>query len=248
MMMGNYFIKMLLFSVAVLMAYVWLSYSIPQKVSLPPKKEDFDPSKITTQADVVKVGQELFFGKGQCALCHSIGPSHAARCPDLEGIGGKLKREFIYESLTQPDAYIYKDYHLSPPKAFPAKMPAINKPPVDLSEPEMLAVIAFTQKLGGEVTVQPEEFLALLPKTAVQGDAGTGRNVYQRMACGECHESNLPALISVQDDMRLADLIIEPTAVRRGGERAAEIHKDFDRKLSVKDLKDLTAYLLTLKR
>ena len=245
--MNNYFLKMLLFSVVVLLAFVWLSFSIPQTISLPPKKEDFDPSKITTQADVVKIGQKLFFGKGQCALCHSIGPSHSARCPDLEGVGEKLTREFIYESLVQPEAFIYKDYHLSPPKAFPATMPAIDKPPVDLSEPELLAVIAFVEGLGGEVTVQPEEFLALMPKTVVEGDASAGRNVYKRMTCGKCHDSNIGDLLSGQDDMKIADLVIEPVAAKRVGEKAAEVHKDFDRKLSVKDLKDLTVYLLTLK-
>ena len=236
---------MFLFLVVILSAFVWLSFSIPQKISLPPEKEVFDASMIKTKADVVKVGQKLFFSKGQCALCHSIGPSHTARCPDLEGIGGKLKREFIYESLTQPGAYIYKDYHQSPPKRFPATMPEINKPPVDLSESQLLAVIAFTQSLGGKVTVAPAEFLALLPKTTVTGDSEAGEFVYDRMGCKGCHESDLAMLITGQDDLMIPDLIIEPAASRRGG--GEEIHKGFDQDLSVKDLKDLTVYLTTLK-
>jgi hypothetical protein len=39
-------------------------------------------------------------------------------------------------------------------------MPHINRPPVGLSEPELLAVIAFVQSLGGEVTVRLEELKA----------------------------------------------------------------------------------------
>ncbi len=145
-----------------LIAFTLLAFQVPQMASLPPKHEDFDPSQIKTQADLTKMGQKLFFSKGQCALCHSIGPSESARCPDLKGIGAKLTREFLYESLTQPQAYTYLAYdHEGPPRTFPAKMPAINKPPVGLTEPELLAVIAFVQSLGGEVTIQPEELKTL---------------------------------------------------------------------------------------
>ena len=241
--MGKDYFKMLFFTVVVLLGFMWLSFSIPQKISLPPEKEHFDASMIRSKADVVKVGQKMFFGKGQCALCHSIGPSHAARCPNLEGIGGKLTREFLYESLTEPQAFIYMDYHQSPPKEYPATMPAINRPPVDLSEPELLAVIAFAQSLGGEVTVQPEEFLALMPKVGVEGDPEAGQQVFGRMRCTECHESGLPGLLAGQNDFQIADRVMEPLASKRD----ETIHQDFDQKLSVRELKDLTVYLSTLK-
>jgi len=152
-----------------LIMFAYLSYQVPQLISLPPEKVAFDPSQIKTRAELVKVGQGLFFGKGQCALCHSLEPTEAPRAPILRGIGAKLTREFIYESVTQPQAYIYMDYSSSPPRPFPAKMPVINKPPVGLSEPELLAVIAFVQSLGGEVTVQPEEVKALIPETVEEG-------------------------------------------------------------------------------
>jgi Cytochrome c len=100
-----------------------------------------------------------FVGKGQCALCHSIGPSESARCPDLKGIGAKLSREFIFESLTQPQAYIYLDYrHEGPPKEYPARMPYINKNPIGLTKNEILSVIAFLQQMSGEpISVSPSE-------------------------------------------------------------------------------------------
>ena len=95
----------------------------------------------------------------QCALCHSIGPSESARCPDLKGIGAKLSREFIFESLTQPQAYIYLDYrHEGPPKEYPARMPYINKNPIGLTKNEILSVIAFLQQMSGEpISVSPSE-------------------------------------------------------------------------------------------
>ncbi|MBI3597529.1 MAG: cytochrome ubiquinol oxidase subunit I [Nitrospirae bacterium] len=165
----NRFPKAVAIACGFLIVFTYISYSVPQKVSLPPKKQEFDPSQIKTQAEIVKAGQMIFFGKGQCALCHTLEASESARAPNLQGVGAKLTREFIYESLTQPQAFIYMDYSASPPRPFPAKMPVINKPPVGLSEPELLAVIAFLQSLGGDVTVQPEEVKAFMPATAERG-------------------------------------------------------------------------------
>jgi len=166
----KFFRKAVVTACGLLIAFTYLAHQVPQMVSLPPKKQEFDPSQIKTQAELVKVGQGLFFGKGQCALCHSIGPSESARCPDLKGIGAKVTREFMYESLTQPQAYIYLDYrHEGRPKQYPARMPYINKPPVGLSEPELLAVMAFLQSLGGEVTIQPEEVKTVMPTTVSTG-------------------------------------------------------------------------------
>ena len=166
----RYFQKAAATSCAFLIAFAFLAFQVPQTPSLPPKHEEFNASEIKTPADLAKMGQKIFFSKGQCALCHSIGPSEAARCPDLKGIGAKLTKEFLYESLTEPQAYTYLAYdHEGPPKPFPAKMPTINKPPVGLTEPELLAVIAFVQSLGGEITVRPEEVTAALQTVVASG-------------------------------------------------------------------------------
>ena len=159
---------------AFLIAFAYVGNQVPQSVTLPPTKEKLDLASLTSTQDLVKMGQSIFFGKGQCALCHSIGPSASARCPDLKGIGAKLTREFIYESLTQPKKYIYMDYTLSPPSPFPANMPEIHKAPIGLSEPEMLTVIAFLQSQGGEVTVQPAELAASLRASSGHEESVTG--------------------------------------------------------------------------
>jgi cytochrome bd-type quinol oxidase subunit 1/mono/diheme cytochrome c family protein len=160
---GN-FGKVVLSVCGILIIFTYFSYSVPQMVSLPPEKVAFDPSQIKTKADLMRAGQKLFFGKGKCSLCHTLGPSESPRAPNLQGMGAKLTREFIYESLTQPGAYFYKQYGVvGAAKLFPAKMPVISKPPVGLSEVELLAVMSFVQSLGGEVTVEPEEVKALIP-------------------------------------------------------------------------------------
>lgn len=167
----GYFQKVLAGVLAFLMIFVYLAYHTPQQASLPPEVLKFDPAQIKTKEDLAKIGQKVFYDKGQCALCHSIGHSATARCPNLQGIGSKLTRNFIYESLTKPQAYYYMDYSFSPPKYFPATMPAVNKPPIDLNDNEMLSVIAFLESQGGQVTADPSEIVLS------DSDAGQGRAV-----------------------------------------------------------------------
>ena len=127
------------------------SLAVPQMASLPPAEETIDIAAIKTPTDIAALGQTIFFSKGQCALCHSIGPSESARCPDLKGIGAKLSKQFLYESLTDPQAFVYQDYrHGGVPKEYPATMPRIDKDPIGLSNNEILAVIAFLQQMSGE--------------------------------------------------------------------------------------------------
>ena len=166
--------KVLATACGLLLVFAWMSGAVPQMESHPPKKVAFDPMQINTKADLVDAGKKLFFGKGQCALCHSLEKTEAPRAPIMLGRGAKRTREYIYESMVKPKAFIYKQYAMAgPSKFFPAQMPRINKPPVGLSETEMLAVVAFIQSLGGKVTVEPEEVRALVPAT-VGEDIGDG--------------------------------------------------------------------------
>lgn len=153
------FLRVIGFVAIVLGLFSLVALAVPQMASLPPAEESIDIASIKTPADMASIGQKIFFSKGQCALCHSIGPSESARCPDLKGIGAKLSREFIFESLTQPQAYIYLDYrHEGIPKEYPARMPYINKDPIGLSKNEILSVIAFLQQMSGEpISVNPSE-------------------------------------------------------------------------------------------
>ena len=155
------FLRVVGFVVIVLGGFSLIALSVPQMASLPPAIETFDITQVKTSNDLASIGQKIFFSKGQCALCHSIGPSESARCPDLNGIGAKLAPEFIYESLTQPQAYIYLDFrHDGVPEEYPARMPYINKNPIALSKQEIFSVIAFLQKMSGEpVSIKVEDVL-----------------------------------------------------------------------------------------
>ena len=168
------FLRVVGFVTIVLGLFSLVALSVPQMASMPPAEEKFDVASIKTANDMAAIGQKIFFSKGQCALCHSIGPSESARCPDLKGIGAKLSREFIYESLTSPQSYIYLDYrHEGPPKEYPARMPYINKNPIGLSKNEILSVIAFLQQMSGEpITVSPSEIVQTAAPAAAPAPAG----------------------------------------------------------------------------
>lgn len=155
------FIRVVGFVVIVLGTFSLIALGVPQMASLPPAVETFDIASVKTPDDLAAIGQKIFFSKGQCALCHSIGPSESARCPDLKGIGAKLTAEFIYESLTEPQSYIYLDFrHEGLPKEYPARMPYINKNPIALSNQEIFSVIAFLQKMSGEpISIKVEDVM-----------------------------------------------------------------------------------------
>ena len=155
------FLRVVGFVAIVLGSFSLIALGVPQMASLPPAIETFDITEVKSPDDLASIGQKIFFSKGQCALCHSIGPSESARCPDLAGVGAKLAPEFIYESLTQPQAYIYLDFrHDGVPKEYPARMPYINKNPIALSKQEIYSVIAFLQKMSGEpISIKVEDVM-----------------------------------------------------------------------------------------
>ena len=155
------FTRVVGFVAMVLGTFSLIALGVPQMASLPPAIETFDLAEVKSPEDLAAIGQKIFFSKGQCALCHSIGPSESSRCPDLNGIGAKLAPEFIYESLTQPQAYIYLDFrHATKPEEYPARMPHIDKDPIGLTKPEIFSVIAFLQKMSGEpISIKVEDIM-----------------------------------------------------------------------------------------
>ncbi|MEX2049164.1 MAG: cytochrome c [Gemmatimonadota bacterium] len=131
--------------------YTWVGQLVPQKEVQPPE-ETVLRTDMTT-ADMAKVGREIMEGKGLCMTCHTIGKSGALRFPDLDGIGvraasrvpGMSDIDYLAQSMYAPDSYIVEGFNPG--------MPAINKPPIGLTDQEILTVIAALQSLGGTPTV-----------------------------------------------------------------------------------------------
>jgi hypothetical protein len=131
--------------------YGYVGQMVPQKEVLPPA-EVVISSDLTT-ADMVKVGGEIMAGKGLCLTCHTIGKTGALRFPDLEGVAvraatrvpGLSDVDYLAQAMYEPNAYIVEGFNPG--------MPVINKPPIGLTDQEILCVIAYLQTLGGTATV-----------------------------------------------------------------------------------------------
>lgn len=131
--------------------YTWVGQLVPQKEVQAPQ-ETVLSSDMTT-ADMARVGREIMEGKGLCMTCHTIGQSGALRFPDLDGIAtraasripGMSEIDYLAQSLYEPDTYIVEGFNPG--------MPAVNMPPIGLTDQEILSVIAALQALGGTPTV-----------------------------------------------------------------------------------------------
>ena len=131
--------------------YTYVGQMVPQKEVQPPQ-EVVMRTDLTT-ADMVKVGREVMDTKGLCFTCHTVGRSGALRFPDLAGVGdraagrveGLSDVEYLAQAMYEPDAFIVPGFNPG--------MPVINKPPIGLTDQEILCVIAYLQSLGGKPTV-----------------------------------------------------------------------------------------------
>jgi mono/diheme cytochrome c family protein len=210
-------LNVVFFSLEATIAYTIIGNLVPQIESRPQAELQLSPD--ATPEQLVKAGEQLFYGKGTCALCHSIEPSEAARCPQLgagplgPAIGARAEErvkeadykgnakdgaEYLIESLTHPQDYLVQ--------GFPPIMPVINKPPIALNNDEIAAVAAFLQAIqGGQVTATPKMVVAFTggegpapPGTAAaQPVVATATNrppeqLIAELACIACHKFDEP--------------------------------------------------------
>lgn len=57
-----------------------------------------------------EAGRALFNGKARCASCHTSSGDEIRSAPDLAGIGSRLDRDAIYESIVEPSRKIHPDF------------------------------------------------------------------------------------------------------------------------------------------
>ncbi len=134
--------------------YTYVGQLVPQKEVHPPKEvvlpKDMKPE------EMLRIGREIMDGKGLCFTCHTVGKSGALRFPDLAGIGARAGQripglsdvEYLAQSMYEPDKFIVPGFNPG--------MPQISKPPIGLTDAEILTVIAYLQSLGGTTTVTLE--------------------------------------------------------------------------------------------
>ncbi|MFQ5650568.1 MAG: c-type cytochrome [bacterium] len=163
-----------------------------------------------------EAGEAVFWGKGKCFTCHSIGSRGSAiRCPNLgdSDLGPMIglrageraaeraaatgknmsATDYLVESIATPGAYVVKGYK--------NEMPLVYMPPISLSADEIKAVITYLQSQGDEpdpgaialparvlaaASTAPEPF-----KPYIAGDWQAGRHWFYDVTgpagCVRCH-------------------------------------------------------------
>jgi cytochrome c2 len=234
------FLKVMVFNLAVIGFFLYVANSIPQQRKEPPK--EFELSADMTKQEFIKAGQEIFYGKGTCALCHTIGEK-GERCPNLAGVGARADKrihepryhgtatsgaEYIVESLQNPTVYVVEGYQPS--------MPPMGR---QLNDLEIVAVVSFLQSQGGEVTVTGTSRFpkyrggggaeaAATPAPAAgqaaapEAPGKTGPELVKQWACNTCHKFDAPGRMvgpslwdvgARQDVNYIRESILQPNAV-----------------------------------
>jgi hypothetical protein len=139
-------------SLNLIFLYIGLEF-LPQSESRPPKVIKI--AEGISQDDLIRVGEEIVFGKGQCMVCHPAKPESGMRAPAMSAVGAEMEKEAkargitpedqVFEALVNPSKYVVK--------GFEDMMSPVQVPPSSLTDGEIIAVSAYLQSQGGKVTV-----------------------------------------------------------------------------------------------
>ncbi len=196
--------------------YTLVGQLVPQKEV--PAPVVIEIAKDVSTQEMVEIGKGIAQGKGTCLTCHTIGQSGGAlRFPDLAGIGtraatripGMSGVEYLAQTLYEPNAYVVEGFNPG--------MPVMNKPPIQLTDDEILAVIAFLQSLGGTPTVTMKTKHAYNGKSvdsveqaaadvAPETAALDGKGLFERYGCARCHTPTAPGPGEVKTRESLPDI------------------------------------------
>ncbi len=191
-------LQLAVLTVAMTGFYMMVGQAVPQKEVQPPEVIEI-AADVSTE-EMVEIGKTIYEGKGICYTCHA----NTSRYPDLQGIAtraatrkpGYTALDYLAESLYEPEVYIVEGFNPG--------MPVADKPPIGLTEPEILSVIAYLQTLGGEATVTMETKTAYTGGAIGGGDAAAGEatgggeaaastaTVLDTYGCSRCHGADPP--------------------------------------------------------
>ena len=268
-------VKTLGFSLALTLVFTLVTYILPQVEGEAPVDKEVDLGSMTMD-DFIVLGEDLFNNKGTCTLCHK--PPPLGRAPDIEGIDmvatsnerladaryrGEAKDAagYILESMVSPGKFVVATWGKKGTDDAESPMPAIDKPPIQLSGIEIDAIIAFLQaKDGNEVTValpSPEAAESVASQPAAPGaaqapaPAASAEEALGKYACSACHSMASadtlvgPGLVDIGsrlDPEEIRQSIIDPNAVLAEGFPAA-MPVDFADKMTISELEMIVKFL-----
>ncbi|MBT6095282.1 MAG: c-type cytochrome [Rhodospirillaceae bacterium] len=205
------FVRVIGFSVIVLLCYTLFANILPQVQSNPPEDDEPIVAGEMDMAGMLAWGEKLFSGKGTCTLCHN----NLGRAPDLlemdlatafderlkdASYAGEAKGQdgaeaietYLRESMVDPSAYVVAGFGKKGSDDKVSPMPDVSGAPISLSEPQINALIAFLQSRAGvEATVSlPEagDAEADADEEDDEGPAETAEAAIEKFTCGACHD------------------------------------------------------------
>lgn len=266
------FLRVMVFSVVVLLIYTGFANVLPQVQSDPPAEEVIEAGSLD-MAGMIAYGEKLFDGAGTCTLCHN----DLGRAPDLLKLDLALTFDermadpanadladlevYLRESLLDPSAYVVAGFGKKGTNDTVSPMPVVNAPPIEMDEVQMNALIAFLQDLAGVDPTVPLPSADEAPAADEEGEdegeplAANGVEAIDKFFCAGCHdlegsEADVgPPLNDLAGRMSRGDLmeaILNPNAIIAEGYEADFMPDDFGEQMHVSELVLLVDYLMNL--
>ena len=241
--------------------YTLIANKIPQVQSEVPQALSLGAN--VTPEQLVAAGEKVFNGIGGCPTCHGLGTRAPNLLTDEKGTGpigvrcgkreaGKDCKQYLYESLDNPTAYVVSGYQ--------PIMPVMTK---QLSPEQVWSVIAFLESQGGTVDVTGDDIAKSKPAAgaptpgASPGFAGGSTDpkaIIQAAGCLACHKldgqgqviaPDLTHVGSRRNAESIRKKILDPaSSVTKGYEKLAGIMpKTFGPMMSAAQLEALVQYL-----
>ena len=249
----------------VLALYTLIANKIPQVQSEVPQALALGAN--VTPEQLVAAGEKVYNGIGGCTTCHGLGTRAPNLLTDEKGEGpigarcgkrepGKTCKQYLYESLDNPTAYVVSGYQ--------PIMPVMTR---QLSPQQVWAVIAFLESQGGTVDVSgsdiPKAGAAPAASASQSGGGGGGglaggstdpKAIISAAGCLACHKLDGEGQVIAPDlshvgSRRTAESIrkkiLDPaSSITKGYEKLAGIMpKTFGTMMNASQLEALVQYL-----
>lgn len=196
-------LRVLGFSLAMVLVFTLTANLLPQMQGEAPVDEEVDIGALTMDS-FVTLGEKIFSGKGTCTLCHNnMGRAPDLLTFDLVGISPVRMADerytgaaddaesYIRESMIDPGVYVVAGFGKKGSNDTESPMPDVSKSPIQLSEMEIDAVIAFLQsKDGNEITISLPTDVAVIEEDDEDEEeiATTAEAAMEKFMCSGCHD------------------------------------------------------------
>lgn len=201
--------QVFVFLLVVLGAFLWIGYTITGMTGGENRATAGGKVEVTPE-----FGEIVYWGRGRCFTCHSVGDrGSAVRGPNHGQFGAKFPLamgsraverakertkktgrqytavDYLVESMADPGAYVVEGYK--------NEMAVVYAPPISLGLDEIKAVVSYMQTQGGDLDLEAinnpseiaQQFYSRIQAAAAAGggDPGHGKEVYEDN-CVDCHK------------------------------------------------------------